>query len=113
MTTRTRASAASYPCHRRVTNARFHGVKSGVKRVEALARGLMVLKAIYARPGASLHELHGSTGVAKATLLRSLRTLQDGGFISRRLADGGYLPLPMAQDGAQWLAFTEAAGPAL
>ncbi|OGA65479.1 MAG: hypothetical protein A3G81_12695 [Betaproteobacteria bacterium RIFCSPLOWO2_12_FULL_65_14] len=88
-------------------------MKSGTKRVEALARGLAVLKAIYARPGASLHELHGSTGIAKATLLRSLRTLQDGGFISRRLADGGYLPLPVAQDAAQWLPFTEAAGPAL
>jgi len=88
-------------------------VKSGIKRVEALARGLAVLKAIYARPGASLHELHGSTGVAKATLLRSLRTLQDGGFVSRRLADGGYLPLPVAQDAAQWLPFIEAAGPAL
>ncbi len=88
-------------------------MKFGTKRVEALARGLAVLKAVYARPGASLHDLHGSTGVAKATLLRSLRTLQDGGFISRRLADGGYLPLPISQEGARWLPFTEAAGPAL
>jgi IclR family mhp operon transcriptional activator len=88
-------------------------VKSGTKRIEALARGLSVLKAVYARPGASLHELHHATGVAKATLLRSLRTLEDGGFVSRRLADGGYLPLPLPHDGTRWLPFTEAAGPAL
>jgi IclR family mhp operon transcriptional activator len=89
-------------------------VKSGTKRVEALARGLEVLKAVYASPGVSLHQLHGSTGVAKATLLRSLRTLQEVGFISRRLADGGYLPVaPMPRETARWLPLTEAAGPAL
>jgi IclR family transcriptional regulator, mhp operon transcriptional activator len=91
-------------------------VKSGTKRVEALARGLAVLKAISARPGMSLHELHGAMGVAKATLLRSLRTLEDGGFVMRRLADGGYLPVPPSADstsGTRWLALTEAAGPAL
>lgn len=79
-----------------------------------MARGLAILKAIYASPGASLHQLHGSTGVAKATLLRSLRTLQDGGFVSRRLADGGYLPIaPATATAAKWLPLTEAAGPAL
>lgn len=89
-------------------------MKSGTKRVEALARGLAVLKAVQARPGASLHELHGSTGVAKATLLRSLRTLQDSGFVSRRLADGGYLPVAaVPTDASKWLPLTEAAGPAL
>jgi IclR family mhp operon transcriptional activator len=89
-------------------------VKSGTKRVEALARGLAVLKAVYANPGVSLHHLHASTGLAKATLLRSLRTLEEGGFISRRLADGGYLPVvPVPRDTTKWLALTEAAGPAL
>jgi IclR family mhp operon transcriptional activator len=91
-------------------------VKYGTKRVEALARGLEVLKAVCARPGVSLHELHGATGVAKATLLRSLRTLEDGGFIARRLADGGYLPVFVNGENprtARWLPLTEAAGPAL
>lgn len=91
-------------------------MKHGTKRIESLARGLEVLKALYAHPGASLHELHGTTGVAKATLLRSLRTLEDGGFVSRRLADGGYLPLfPAADVGrkARWLSLTEAAGASL
>lgn len=89
-------------------------MKSGTKRVEALARGLAVLKAVHANPGVSLHQLHGTTGVAKATLLRSLRTLQEVGFISRRLADGGYLPLaPVPTDASKWLPLTEAAGPAL
>lgn len=89
-------------------------MKSGTKRVEALARGLVVLKALYARPGASLHELHGRTGVAKATLLRSLRTLQDGGFVSRRIADGGYLPVSIGPGDARApLLLAEAAAPAL
>ena len=82
--------------------------------MEALARGLAVLKAVHASPGASLHQLHGTTGVAKATLLRSLRTLQEVGFVTRRLADGGYLPV--ASEAAQptkWLPLIEAAGPAL
>jgi IclR family mhp operon transcriptional activator len=84
-------------------------VKSGTKRVEALARGLEVLRVVQAHPGCSLHELHGRTGVAKATLLRSLRTLEDGGFVSRRLADGGYLSVPGGDDSP----LVEAAGPSL
>jgi IclR family transcriptional regulator, mhp operon transcriptional activator len=87
-------------------------VKSGTKRVEALARGLDVLKVLHARPGASLHELHGATGLAKATLLRSLRTLEARGFVSRRLADGGYLPVPIASS-APPDPIAEAAAPAL
>ena len=104
-------------CRRRRTNATFHTVKSSTKRVESLARGLSVLKAVQAEPGASLHRLHGRVGLPKATLLRSLRTLEDGGFVSRRLADGGYLPAwPATQPRAsapRWLPLTEAAGPAL
>jgi IclR family mhp operon transcriptional activator len=92
-------------------------VKSGTKRVESLARGLSLLKEVQAHPGASLHELHGRTGLAKATLLRSLRTLEDSGFVARRLADGGYLPAwPAGEASAaapRWLPLTEAAGPAL
>jgi IclR family mhp operon transcriptional activator len=89
-------------------------VKTGTKRVEALARGLHVLQAVQALPGASLHELHGRTGLPKATLLRSLRTLEDAGFVARRLADGGYLVASLSGSASpRWLPLTEAAGPSL
>lgn len=92
-------------------------MKRETKRIEALARGLRVLKLVNARPGASLHQLALHTGIAKATLLRSLRTLQDGGFVARRLADGGYLPAsfapPPAHPSSRWLPLTKAAGASL
>lgn len=89
-------------------------MKPGTKRVESLARGLNVLQAVHARPGTSLHELHARTGLPKATLLRSLRTLEDAGFVSRRLADGGYLPASLAaRTSPRWLPLIEAAGPSL
>lgn len=91
-------------------------MKSAIKRVEALARGLEVFRAICARPGVSLHALHGATGVPKATLLRSLRTLEDGGFVCRRLADGGYLPAFAGAESQRTVPrfpVAEAAGPAL
>ena len=88
-----------------------------MKRIEALARGLKVLSAVQAQPGTSLHALHKSTGFAKATLLRSLRTLEDAGFVSRRLADGAYLPGRLASTrphvSRRWLPLVEAAGPSL
>lgn len=67
----------------------------GVKRVAALERGLAVLRRVQDHPTITLHELHVQTGMAKATLLRALRTLEDNGFIARRLADGAYLPAGM------------------
>lgn len=93
-------------------------MKRGIKRVEALARGLRVLADVRARSGASLHELHLRTGLSKATLLRLLRTLEDGGFVVRRLADGAYLPAERsaieAPPGAsRWLPLTRAARPSL
>lgn len=88
-----------------------------MKRVEALARGLRVLNAVETAAGASLHELHRKTGLPKATLLRSLRTLEDAGFVARRLADGAYLPGRPATGGrsisSRWLPLIEAAGPSL
>lgn len=93
-------------------------MKRGTKRVEALARGLNVLKTIHARPGGtSLGELHARTGLAKATLLRSLRTLADAGFVTRRLADGAYLParlaFPASRASARLPSLAEAASAAL
>lgn len=63
-----------------------------MKRVAALERGLAVLRCVQDRPGITLRELHAQTAIAKATLLRALRTLEDNGFVARRLADGAYLP---------------------
>lgn len=79
----------------------------GVKRVAALERGLAVLRHVQDRPGVTLHELHIYTGLAKATLLRALRTLEDSGFVARRLADGAYLPSGMSSAALPRAAFHE------
>lgn len=60
--------------------------------MRALERGLDVLAAVQARRGVSLHELHGITGLSKATLLRLLLTLSRKRLVWQRLADGAYLP---------------------
>jgi IclR family transcriptional regulator, mhp operon transcriptional activator len=58
--------------------------------VRALERGLRVLEALEADPIASLHDLHGATGISKPSLLRILQTLEQFGLVSRRLGDGCY-----------------------
>jgi IclR family transcriptional regulator, mhp operon transcriptional activator len=63
-----------------------------VKSVRALERGLDVLLEIQTRRGISLHELHQSLCLPKATLLRMLVTLGGKGLVWQRLADGAYLP---------------------
>ncbi|SCV01448.1 Bacterial transcriptional regulator family protein 22 [Cupriavidus necator] len=63
-----------------------------VKTITALDRGLAMLEMVRASGGASLHELHAGTGLAKATLLRMLFTLERRGLIWRRIADGCYCP---------------------
>lgn len=69
---------------------------TGTKTVRALERGLDVLAAVQARRGVSLHELHGLTGLSKATLLRLLLTLTGKKLVWQRLADGAYLPFSRA-----------------
>lgn len=64
--------------------------RAGVKSVRALARGLDVLKVVVKRRDASLQELHDETGLAKPTLLRILKTLEEGGFARRSLGDHRY-----------------------
>ena len=61
----------------------------GVKSVRALARGLDVFKMLHQRRVASLQELHSDTRLAKPTLLRILKTLEEGG-LARRSLDGRY-----------------------
>lgn len=63
-----------------------------VRSVRALERGIDVLVEIQRRRGASLHELHQSLGLPKATILRMLVTLGGRGLVWQRLADGAYLP---------------------
>lgn len=63
-----------------------------VKRIRSLERGLDVLLAIEAARGASLHDLHLSTKLPKATLTRILLTLEGCGLIWQRVADQNYRP---------------------
>jgi IclR family transcriptional regulator, mhp operon transcriptional activator len=58
--------------------------------IRGLERGLRVLQALQARPISSLHDIHVATRIPKPSLLRILNTLQHGGWVSRRLADGYY-----------------------
>lgn len=59
-----------------------------MKTIDALARGLVVLRSLEERRGQSLAELHRATGVPKASLLRILDTLEQGGFAWRAIGDG-------------------------
>lgn len=63
-----------------------------VKTIDALERGLITLKTLQELQAASLHDLHLHTGIAKATLLRILLTLERQGLIWQRLADGLFRP---------------------
>jgi IclR family mhp operon transcriptional activator len=65
-------------------------VQVRVKSVRALARGLDVFKALHNHRSASLQELHDETGLAKPTLLRILKTLEEGGVARRSSRDGRY-----------------------
>ncbi len=68
-------------------------VKSGVampqETIRGLERGLKVLKALN-ETGLALRELHGRTGLPKPTLLRILSTLENHGYVRRRMADGSW-----------------------
>jgi IclR family mhp operon transcriptional activator len=58
--------------------------------VRGLERGLQVLQAFHSRPILALQDLHAETSISKPSLLRILNTLERGGLVSRRLADGRY-----------------------
>jgi len=61
-----------------------------VKSIRALSRGLKVLEWLGTRPEASLAQIHTGTGLSKATLLRILKTLGEGGWIHRNIGNGNY-----------------------
>lgn len=63
-----------------------------VKAIRALDRGLDVLRIIQESKAASLNDLHLATRLAKATLLRILKTLISRDLIWQRIADGAYVP---------------------
>jgi IclR family mhp operon transcriptional activator len=62
----------------------------GSPTIRSLERGLRVLQALQENPISSLHDIHQQTSISKPSLLRILRTLEQCGLISRRLADGHY-----------------------
>lgn len=64
----------------------------GVKSVDALRRGLEVLRAIEDSSAATLADLHRQTGIPKATLLRMLKTLTEGGWVARNDVERRYVP---------------------
>lgn len=65
---------------------------SSVKSVDALRRGLEVLTVINQSSAITLADLHRQTGTAKATLLRTLKTLREEGWIERDELEGRYVP---------------------
>jgi IclR family mhp operon transcriptional activator len=83
-------------------------IERKVKSVRALERGLDVLLEIHRSRAASLRELHESTGLAKATLLRMLLTLSKRGLVWQRLADGAFLPSRLLKS-MDWRADSNAA----
>ncbi len=87
-----------------------------VKPINALSRGLDVLRALQAMRAASLHDLHLTTGISKSTLTRIVHTLHRQGMVWQRMVDGAYLPSHSLQqraqlDNADWL--VEIASPVL
>ena len=69
-----------------------------VKTIRALERGLEVLSFLQSSRAASLHDLHRSTGLDKATLTRIIATLEKRGLIWQRVADGAFLPSQFMQE---------------
>ena len=64
-----------------------------VKSVRSLERGLLVMETIQRAGNCSLAELHAHTQLSRATILRSLRTLEEQGWVTRD-EDRGYRPGP-------------------
>lgn len=83
-------------CARNRCNPRMnevnHAAASSVKSVDALRRGLEVLTVIRQSSAITLADLHRQTGIAKATLLRTLKTLREAGWIERNELEGRYVP---------------------
>jgi IclR family transcriptional regulator, mhp operon transcriptional activator len=84
--------------------------------IQGLQRGLQVMRILQESPIASLTELHAATRISKPSLLRILKTLEQAGMVSRRLADGHYRLSSFAPAGRKRDAYdlvAEAAAPVL
>lgn len=60
------------------------------KTIRALTRGLEVFEVLCRQSSTSLAELHQTTKLSKATLLRILKTLQQQGWVYRTMGDDKY-----------------------
>jgi IclR family mhp operon transcriptional activator len=58
--------------------------------IRGLQRGLQVMQVLHTSSIASLNGIHRATHISKPSLLRILKTLEQAGVVSRRLADGHY-----------------------
>lgn len=72
----------------------------GVKSIDALARGLQVLELLEREKSLGVQELERATGLARATLLRILKTLAQAGRVGRHADNGRYVmrPAPLSGD---------------
>jgi IclR family mhp operon transcriptional activator len=61
-----------------------------IKSIDALARGLQVLKALEQEKSLNIHELQQVTGIARTTLLRILKTVAEAGLATRHPDNGRY-----------------------
>jgi IclR family mhp operon transcriptional activator len=71
---------------------------SRVKTVRALERGLEVLERVRAAESVTLNELHVRTKLSRATLLRALKTLEQGGWVQVAREGSVYRPGPKMFD---------------
>ena len=58
------------------------------KKVEALSRGLAILRYVNEEPKATVGSLHAKSGLDKATIVRMLETLEHDGYVTR--CDGAH-----------------------
>jgi IclR family mhp operon transcriptional activator len=63
-----------------------------VKSNNALVRGLEVLQILQSSGALTLADLHRLAGIPKASLLRILKTLMQGGLIWQRMVDAAWMP---------------------
>lgn len=67
------------------------------KKVRSLERGLEILRVVNERPGATVSVIAEEVGLHRTTVYRMLDTLEDLGFVRRRVADDTYCITGRAQ----------------